>query len=108
MATTPINNKMKMAMSRAIPASLRRFRLVPRVLIATQSSLLIRIDTATTSRQLYKARAARGGVGHGSCHNQGNSNVANVGRRVVRAEQRRARDRKSTRLNSSHVKISYA
>src|SRR3712207_7699120 len=29
-------------------------------------------------------------------------------RRIARAERRRARDRKSTRLNSSHANISYA
>ena len=78
MATTPINNRTKIAMSKAIPASLRRFRIGRDSLTLTLQTSLIRIDAAAASFQLYKTWPAGDRVWRGGGDNQGDGNVPNV------------------------------
>src|SRR5438874_8819312 len=53
-------------------------------------------------------RSAVGGVPHARREPQPRPRLADLGAARRRAAPRSARDRKSTRLNSSHVEISYA
>jgi len=61
-ATTLIKSNTKMEMSKAIPASLRRLRIVFRALTSIPSASLIGIDTAAAPNQLYETGLSRGGI----------------------------------------------
>src|SRR5437899_8139481 len=83
MATTLISNKMKMEISRAIPASRGSLRIEFRALTEAGQASLIGIDTPTAAAQLYQARVARGGVWKRSGNDQGSDDIWNVLRGIV-------------------------
>src|SRR6266446_7215684 len=103
MATTLISNKIKMEISRAIPASRGSLRIEFRALTEPGQASLIGIDAPSAAAQLYQARLARGGVWKRSGNDQRHDDIPNVPRRIVgsrRGASRRCRLRGGLNVTS--------
>src|SRR5881398_219755 len=83
MATTLISSSTKIEMSKAIPSSVRRLRLLRRALISIAIASLIRIDSAAAPGQLHKARLASCRVRDRGGNDQRDNDVADVFWRIV-------------------------